>query len=206
MQPDGCTARGGVTIKAAIRVNVNEVFTFSHARITAGQVPEGGSLIASQSNPPARTETIRIVPMHGVDGAWRIFDDEHQGFLARISASALVINGVTRTDVGACCASAVPAANSSSTVRVLKIVMACSRSWTSSGPCVMGEFGATTYPPAVAPMHDQDKPDLSKPNALSNAPGTVWKPTLTRFQALIDITRKVRSDNSFSDSCVRTCS
>ena len=37
-------------------------------------------------------------------------------------------------------------------------------------------------------------------------PGTIRKATLTRFQALIDITKKVRSDNSFSENSPRTCS
>lgn len=45
---------------------------------------------------------------------------------------------------------------------------------------------------------------FSRPNALSCAPGTVLKPMFTRFHALIAITKKVRSESSFSENCVRT--
>ncbi|CFP59095.1 Uncharacterised protein [Bordetella pertussis] len=51
----------------------------------------------------------------------------------------------------------------------------------------------------------QDRPDLSTPKAWSYLPGSIRKATLTRFQALIDITRNVRSESSCSDSCSRTC-
>src|SRR5690606_1852991 len=45
---------------------------------------------------------------------------------------------------------------------------------------------------------------LSRPKALSWEPGTVRKPTLTRFHALIAMTTNDKSEISFSDSWVRT--
>ena len=93
----------------------------------------------------------------------------------------------------------------SSTARVLKIVVACPALLGLKRP-VPWVSSATRCTLVVAPMQHQHRLDLSKPNSLSYVPGTAWKPTLTRFHALIDVTRKVKSDNSFSDSCVRTCS
>lgn len=60
-----------------------------------------------------------------------------------------------------------------------------------SGSRVLGQSGAARYPRSVAQMPDQYKPDLLTSNALSYEPGTIWKPTLTRFQALIGITKSL---------------
>lgn len=57
---------------------------------------------------------------------------------------------------------------------------------------------------AALPRRHQERFALSRPNALSDEPGTVWNATLTRFHALMAITANVRSESSFSDSCVRT--
>src|SRR5262245_34553863 len=51
---------------------------------------------------------------------------------------------------------------------------------------------------------DQLNPALSNPNAASDEPGIVLNPMFMRFQALISMIAKVRSEISFSDNCPRT--
>jgi hypothetical protein len=48
------------------------------------------------------------------------------------------------------------------------------------------------------------RPALSNPNAPSDAPGTILKPTCMRFQALIGTATRVRSEISIADNCPRT--
>src|SRR5690349_3255052 len=45
---------------------------------------------------------------------------------------------------------------------------------------------------------------LSRPNALSDDPGTNLNATFARFQALMAMTSNVRSDSSFSENWPRT--
>lgn len=53
---------------------------------------------------------------------------------------------------------------------------------------------------------DQARLALSRPKALSAEPGTVRNATFARFQPLMAITSKVKSDSSFSEKCARTLS
>jgi len=69
----------------------------------------------------------------------------------------------------------------------------------------VAELQAQASPGAAAPAAGtQERFALSRPKALSDEPGTVWNATFTRFHALMAMTLKVRSESSFSDSCVRT--